>query len=65
MTLLSSYRENNRTANVYYREGRFVVVGPDQKETEYSTEFAAENAAEDSVLTVVDSGPIVARPPRG
>ena len=65
MTLLSSYRENNRTANVYYREGRFVVVGPDQKETEHPTEWQAENAAEDLVLSVVDSGPIVARPPRG
>ena len=50
---------------MYYREGRFVVVGPDQTETLHPTEWQAENAAEDLVLSVVDSGPIVARPPRG
>lgn len=65
MRLLSSYRENDRTAHVYYRDGRFVVVGPDQTETLHPTEFQAENAAEDLVSSIVDSGPIVARAPRG
>lgn len=65
MRLLSTYRENDRTADVYAHQGEYLVVNNLGGQSLYNTEQAAENAAEDWVLSVVDSGKIVAYPRRG
>jgi hypothetical protein len=65
MILLSSYRENNRTAEVYWIQDDYLVVNHLGHQSLWPTEQAAEIAAEDWVFAVVDSGPIVARPPKG
>jgi hypothetical protein len=65
MRLLSTYRENDRTADVYAHQDEYLVVNNLGGQSLYNTEQAAENAAEDWVLSVVDSGKIVAYPRRG
>ena len=65
MKLLSEFKDNGRTATVWFDSGCYRVITDLDQQREYTTETQAENAAEDWVLTVVDSGPITARPPRG
>lgn len=58
MKLLSEYRDNGRGAEVWFDSGRYVVITDQNQEREYWSEQQAEDAAEDYVLTVIDSGPI-------
>lgn len=61
MRLLSEFKDNGRSATVWFDRGCYRVITDQNQEQEYCSEQAAENAAEDWVLTVVDSGPIHAR----
>jgi hypothetical protein len=58
MKLLSEFSENQRRAEVWFDSGKYLVITDQNQEREYWSEQQAENAAEDYVLNVVDSGTI-------